>query len=142
MSAFTNYLENKLVDHVFRGIPYTPPAIGYVALFTTATTDAGGGTEASGGGYVRSATPFNAANWSGTQAAGSTTASTGTTGMSSNNVKIDFPLMPAATATHFAIFDAAVGGNMLVHAPLDEAVVVQASGSCNAPIGALKLGID
>ena len=95
-----------------------------------------------GGGYARAAVPFNAASWAGTQAPGSTTTSTGTTGTTGNNGKIDFPLMPTATATHWAIYDAAVGGNMLVHAPMTEAVAVQASGSANFPGGALTIGID
>lgn len=142
MSALSNYLENKLVDHLLRGISYAPPATGFVALFTTPTSDAGGGTEVTGGGYVRAAVPLNATNWSGTQAAGSTTASTGTTGTTGNNLKIDFPLMPTATVTHWALYDAAVGGNMLFHTAMSEPVSVQATGSANFPINALTIAFD
>lgn len=53
------------------------------------------------------------ANFAGTQAAGSTTASSGTGGKTSNNVVITFPVPTAnwGSATHMAIFDASTGGN-------------------------------
>lgn len=142
MAALSNYLENKLIDHVFRGIPFSAPSTGYLALFTSATTDAGGGIEVSGGGYARVAIPLSATNFSGTQAAGSTTASTGTSGKTSNNVAINFPLMPAASVTHFAIYDAAVGGNILIHSAMPDMVVVQAGGSARFPVGDLSVTFD
>ena len=55
MSAATDFLEDKILNHVFRNVAYTAPATVYVGLFTTATTDAGGGTEVTGGGYARQA---------------------------------------------------------------------------------------
>lgn len=33
MSAMSNYLENKLIDHTFRGVAYTAPGTVYIALF-------------------------------------------------------------------------------------------------------------
>ena len=45
MSAFSDYVENKLIDWMLRGQAFTPPATVYVALFTSAPADAGGGTE-------------------------------------------------------------------------------------------------
>lgn len=50
MSQLSNYLENKLIDHVLRNTAYTPPATVYLALYTTDPTDADSGTEVSGGG--------------------------------------------------------------------------------------------
>lgn len=41
----TNYLENKLLDHFLGTTAYTMPSPVYVALFTVAPGDAGGGTE-------------------------------------------------------------------------------------------------
>lgn len=63
----------------------------YVALFTSAPGETGGGTEVSGGSYARVAYNNSLANWAGTQSAGSTTASTGTGGTTSNNNTITFP---------------------------------------------------
>jgi len=120
MSAFSDYLENKLTDLIFRAQSFTAPATIYVALFTAAPSDSGGGTEVSGGSYARVAITTSLANWAGTQSAGSTAASSGTGGASSNNGAITFPTPSAnwGVITHFGIFDASSGGNLLVHGAL------------------------
>lgn len=120
MSAMSDYLENKLVDHILRGQTFTAPATVYLSLHTTATTDAGGGTEVTGGSYSRVAVTSSLANWAGTQAAASTTASTGTGGVTSNNATITFPAPSASwgVVTHFGIWDAASAGNLLFHGAL------------------------
>jgi hypothetical protein len=60
------------------------------------------------------------ANFAGTQGAGTTVASTGTTGTTSNNGAIAFPV-PSATwgnVYYVGVFDAATGGNLLAYSPL------------------------
>ena len=54
-------------------------------------------------------------NWAGTQAAASTTASTGTGGQTSNNAAITFPSPTAnwGVVTHLGVYDAVSGGNLL-----------------------------
>ena len=120
MSAATNYLENKIIDWLFRGQTFVPPATMYVGLFTSAPSDAGGGTEVTGGAYARVAIASTLANWAGTQSAGSTAASSGTGGQTSNNNVITFPTPTAnwGTATHFGLFDAPTGGNLLFQAAM------------------------
>lgn len=127
MSAFSDYLENSLIDWILRG--QTAPALGaslHVGLFTAAPTDAGGGTEVTGGAYARVAVSRALASWAGTQAAGSTTASTGTGGATSNNAAITFPAPTAAwgSIVGMGIFDAATGGNLLFYAALAQAKTV------------------
>ena len=56
--SFSDYLEDKLLKHTFTNTAYTSPTALYVALFTAAPTDAGGGTEISGSAYVRTAVSF------------------------------------------------------------------------------------
>jgi hypothetical protein len=60
------------------------------------------------------------ANWAGTQSSGSTTASSGTSGQTSNNNSITFPSPTAnwGTITGFCVMDASSGGNLLIYAPL------------------------
>lgn len=121
MAALSDYLENKLIDHILRGQAFTAPANVYVALFTAAPSDSGGGTEVSGGAYARVQVASTLENWAGTQSAGSTTASSGTGGQTSNNGAITFPAPSGAnwgTITHFGIFDASTGGNLLFHGAL------------------------
>jgi hypothetical protein len=120
MSAMSDYLENKIVDLTLRGQAFTAPATLHVSLHTTATTDAGGGTEVTGGSYARVAVTASLANFAGTQSAGSTTASSGTGGVTSNNGTITFPSPTAnwGTVSHFGIWDASSGGNLLYHGAL------------------------
>ena len=120
MSAMSDYLENKLVDLTLRGQAFTAPATLYVSLHTGATTDAGGGTEVTGGSYARVAVTASLANFAGTQSAASTTASSGTGGATSNNSTITFPAPTAnwGLVGWFGIWDASTGGNLLFHGAL------------------------
>lgn len=63
------------------------------AVWTEQTTALEAGTfpEVTGGAYARQAVAASLANWAGTQSAGSTTASSGTGGTTSNNNSIPYP---------------------------------------------------
>lgn len=120
MALLSNYLQNKLIDQLFRGQAYSFPATLYIGLVTSLENAAAGGTEVSGGSYARVAVSNSLANWAGTQAAGSTTASSGTTGTTSNNNPVSFPT-PTATwgeIVGMAVWDASTGGNLLMFGPL------------------------
>lgn len=96
----TDYLEAAMLNHTLRNTPYSPPATIYLGLFTSATTDAGGGTEVSGNGYARQVATFGAPSG----------------GSCANTNQITFPVATPAgwgTVTHGAYFDAPTGGNML-----------------------------
>lgn len=116
MAALSDYLENKLIDQLFRGQAYTFPSKLYVGLLTAAPSDTGGGTEVTGGSYARVETNASLAAWAGTQAAASTAASSGTSGTTSNNLAVTFPAPTAnwGSVTHAALYDASTSGNMLV----------------------------
>lgn len=114
MAALSDYLENKIIDFLFRGQVFVPPTTLYVALFTTADNDAGSTrVEVTGGSYARVAVTSSLANWAGTQGAGTTVASSGTSGTTSNNNSITFPAPTAnwGSVVGIGIFDAATGGN-------------------------------
>lgn len=120
MAAISNYLENKLIDFAIRGQAFTPAATLYAALFTAGPDDTGGGTEVTGGSYARVAVTSNMTNWAGTQAAASTSASSGTGGTTSNNTAITFPAPTAdwGVVTHVAFFDASTSGNEYFYSTL------------------------
>lgn len=120
MAAMTDYLENKIIDWLLRAQTFTPPATTYVGLFTVAPTDSTAGTEVSGGSYARVAVTSALANWAGTQAALSTSVSSGTGGTTSNNAAITFPTATAnwGTVVAFGLFDAITSGNLLIYANL------------------------
>lgn len=126
MANLTDTFENQLIDFIFRAQTLTLPANLFVGLFTAAPSDAGGGTEVAGGAYARVSVARSLANFAGTQAAASTTASTGNGGVTSNNNAITFPAPTAnwGSVTHFGIFDATTGGNLLIWGALTQAKTV------------------
>jgi hypothetical protein len=141
MSAMSDYLENKLVDHLFRAQTLSAPATLHIGLLTAAPSDSGGGTEVSGNNYSRVSVTSSLANWAGTQSAGSTVASSGTGGQTSNNASITFatPSGTWGTVSHFAIYDAASGGNLLFHGSLSIAKTINQGDTVSFPAGSLTV---
>ena len=121
MSAMSNYLENKLIDHLFRGVPYVAPTVLEFALLTSAPTDSGGGVEVSGGDYERVAVAASTTSFAATNAPASVNAtSSGSSGTTSNNTAITYP-QPSAlwgVVTCVGVYDSHVGGNLLWWNPL------------------------
>jgi hypothetical protein len=144
MGALSDYAENHLIDWFFRGQTFTPPATMYVALMTAAPTDTGGGTECTGGSYARVAVTSALANWAGTQSAGSTTASSGTGGTTSNNGVITYPTPTAGwgTAVAMAVYDASTSGNLLFYAALTVSKTINTGDVVDFPAAALTFQID
>lgn len=155
MAAMSDTLENKLLDWLLRGqaigLTGASAAAGtgltnvYVALFTANPSDTGGGTEVSGGSYARVTVACTLANWAGTQGAGTTVASTGTGGTTSNNNAITFPAPTAnwGTITGVGIFDASTGGNLLLWGALSASKTVNnGDAGPSFPAGSLTFQID
>lgn len=98
MSSKSDYLENAVINAVLNNtsLAVTTP---YVALYTAAPSDSGGGTEVTGGSYARVSASFSAASG----------------GATSNDAAVTFPSPTAnwGTVTHFGILDASTSGNLL-----------------------------
>jgi hypothetical protein len=128
MSSFSDYTENLVLTYLFTDGSVTRPTAWYVGLFTAAPSDAGGGTEVSGNGYVRKAT-------------GTITVSgTGTT--ATNSAAIEFAAASGGnwgTVTHAAIFDAESGGNMLAWAQLTTARTINDGDVFRVPASSLTV---
>ena len=110
MAAFSDYLEAAILNHIFRNTAiFTPPANVYLALFTAAPSDSGGGTEVTGGSYARKAVSTTS-QWS----------APGVDGLTDNINAQAFVTATASwgTVTHVGIFDAASAGNLLFHGAL------------------------
>lgn len=103
MSAFSDYLENKVLDHVFGGNAYSAPATLYLALYTSDPGDDNSGTECSGTSYARQTIAFTVTN-----------------DTASNTSAVEFPTAGSAwgTITHVGILDALTSGNLLAHGAL------------------------
>lgn len=105
MAEMSNYLENALINATLRATTFTSPAAVYVGLHTADPTDAGSGTEVSGGSYARKSATFGApAN-----------------GVSATTADVTFDQATGSwgTITHIGIWDALSTGNLLYHTPLD-----------------------
>ena len=102
-NAMTNYLESRALSHFLRNTASTQPATVYLALFSIAPTDAGGGTELTATGYARQAATFGAP--SGTSPTVTANTNLITFGGAGNTA--GFPAVVAC-----AIFDALTVGNM------------------------------
>ncbi|MDQ3153611.1 MAG: hypothetical protein M3R63_18495 [Actinomycetota bacterium] len=103
--SFTTYLANKLLDHAFRNTAYAQPATVYIALYTAAPSDAGGGTEVAGNGYARVAVAFSAAS---------------AKAIASSGIIAVGPCVTAnwGLITHGGVFDALTGGNLMTWAAI------------------------
>lgn len=125
MSEMSNYLENALVDHVFRNSALSSPTTVYLALFTDDPAEDASGTEVSTGAYAREAVAFAAP----------------ADGVSTNSGVITFTTATAnwGTITHFAIFDAVTTGNMLVYSPLDTSKAVNTDDTAEFAAGNISI---
>lgn len=100
----SNYLENAFINASLRATNFTAPTTIYVSLHTADPTDAGTGTEVSGGSYVRKAVTFAAPS----------------NGVSASNADVTFDQATASWGTigWIGIWDAVSTGNMLYHTAL------------------------
>ena len=103
MAALSDHAEALLLDWLMTNGSATRPTAWYVALYTAAPSDSGGGTEVSGYGYGREAVTFAAATSPG--------------GTTSNSGAVSFTASGGdwGSITHIGIHDALSGGNLLWH---------------------------
>lgn len=111
MANMSDYLEVQLRAHIFRTATFTKPTELHISLHTADPLDDASGTEVSGGSYARVQRDPLDANWS---------AASATNGLTDNVGAITFPAPSAnwGVVTHFGIWDASTGGNLLIHGQL------------------------
>jgi len=127
MAALSDFAEKLALDWLMTNGAAVRPTAWYIALYTAAPSDSGGGTELSGNGYARQAATFGAASSpGGTQTTTDSqvfTASGGSWG----------------TVTHMGIFDAITTGNLLWHGILTASKVVGDGDTLTFATGAIDL---
>lgn len=137
MSAFSDYLEEGILQHTLRGQSLSTPSTIYIALYTTDPTDAKTGNEVTDSGYLRQ----DAAK-GGTIDSGWTAPTTSGDGKMSSNAKlIQFPPVADGTVTisHYGIFDAQTGGNLLYHAPFTVAKTLEINDVLSIDVGGIEV---
>jgi hypothetical protein len=105
MAEMSNFLENALINATLRNTTYTSVATVYVSLWTSDPTDAGSGTEVSGGSYARTSVTFAAPS----------------NGVTTNSADVTFPTATGSWGVvgWIGINDALSSGNLLYHTALD-----------------------
>ncbi len=122
----TNAAENLILDHFLGVTNYAFDSTIFVGLYTVAPTDSTGGTEVTGGSYIRKAVTFSAAS----------------AGATSNTTDIDFTGMPAATTVAIAVHTAVTAGTMLMYGTLTTNKTTDAGDTLRIAAGDLDISID
>lgn len=130
MAGFTNYAENLVLTWTFTASSATRPTSWYVALYTVAPGEAGGGTECSGTSYARQSVAFSVSGTAPTTA--------------SNSAAIEFPTAGGSwgTIVAAAILDASTSGNMIAFADLTTSKTIDTGDVLRFNTGALTVTLD
>ena len=127
--SFSNFLETEILDHVFGAAAYTAPGTMYLALYTSAPGEAGGGTEvsASGTAYARQSVAFTVS--------GNTASNTGA---------VEYPTATDdfGTVTHVGVMDALTSGNLMAYAALTSSKTIAIGDVFRVPAGDLDITLD
>lgn len=109
--SLSNYAENLVLNWLLTSASATRPSSFYVALSTADPTEDGSAIAEPADTYARQSATFTV---------------TGNQAVNASN--IEFPEATASwgTITHYALFDAASGGNMLMHGALNTSKLITA----------------
>lgn len=122
MAAASTYLQKKLLDLVLRGMPYPVPEIVYLALYTGPVSADGVGLEVEDSNYHRM--PVSSETASGILADSWSEPAYDEVfdgHYIENTDRVLFPPIDDIdiTVTHYALWDAVEGGNMLFYGEFD-----------------------
>lgn len=125
--SFSDTFETDVLEWVFTTTSVTRPTAWYVALYTAAPSDSGGGTEVSGGGYARQSVAFTV---------------TGDT--ASNSAALEWATATAGygTVSHVGVFDAVSGGNLIAWAALSTSKTIDTGDVFRIPTGDLDVTLS
>lgn len=129
MAGLSNYAEDLVLDWLFTTASATRPTSWYVALYTVAPGEGGGGTEVSGGSYARQAATFTVS---------------GTATTAENSTAIEFPTATGSWGTIVAagIFDASTSGNLIAFADLTASKTISSGDVLRFNAGTLTITLD
>jgi hypothetical protein len=134
MSAASDYLENKLLDHTLGGTAFTQPSSLYLGLFTNDSANAASNLEAgtltdeiSGGSYARETVAF----------------STASGGSASTSATVTFTAATAnwGTITHVAVLDASSAGNVLFWGAVTTSKTIESGDTFQISSGNLTISL-
>ena len=137
MGAATNYLENKILDHILGRVTYTAPETLYIGLATSVDDEGNIVGEPSGEtGYARVEVPNNTTNFP-----------NAINGTKSNGIDINFPSATGdwGTINYTFIADGDIedeGVNVLLYSELTVSKIINAGDTVSFLAGNLTYSVD
>ena len=135
MANISSYLEEALLDHVFRNTAYTTPGTVYCGLVSSTAADA----DLEAGTLTNEITDYTGDRKAITFGA---PAQVGGKATITNSAAIDFESMPSATVAYLIVCDAATAGNILWWLPLTENKTTNSGDTLRVPIDGITIDLD
>jgi hypothetical protein len=128
MSAMSDYLELKFLEHFTGTSSTSSPSAVYLGLSTGSFADGNSGTELSGSNYTRKAITFASAS----------------SGSIASNANVEFNPATGSwgTVSHWAIFDASSSGNLLFHGAFTASKAIASGDILKVASGSLTISAD
>jgi hypothetical protein len=125
--SLSDTFETTTLKWLLTADAVTRPTAWYIGLFTAAPSDAGGGTEVSGGSYARKSVAFTVSG-----------------NLATNSAAVEFDVATAdwGTITSVAVFDAVSGGNMIAYATLTASKTIANGDVLRIPLNDLDITMD
>ena len=125
--SLSDTFETTTLKWLLTADAVTRPTAWYIGLFTVAPSDAGGGTEVSGGSYARKSVAFTVSG-----------------NLATNSAAVEFDVATAdwGTITSVAVFDAVSGGNMIAYATLTASKTIANADVLRIPLNDLDITMD
>ena len=125
--SLSDTFETTTLKWLLTADAVTRPTAWYIGLFTVAPSDAGGGTEVSGGSYARKSVAFTVSG-----------------NLATNSAAVEFDVATAdwGTITDIAVFDAVSGGNMIAYATLTASKTIANGDVLRIPLNDLDITMD
>lgn len=133
MTAFSDYLEQKVLGVTLLGTPFTAPSTIYLALATSVTTDGAVFTEVpSGTAYARQVVTFGVPETNGTKYQVKNTPTN----------TLPEATTPWGYVTHLGLYDSPTGGNQLYWGALTTSRTVLTGDTFQFTANELKVQLD
>ena len=128
MSAMSDYLELKFLDHFTGRASTTAPSAVYIGLAVGSIADDAGGTELSGNNYTRKAITFAVASG----------------GSIASNASVEFNSATGSwgTVAYWGIWDASTSGNLLFHGAFTASKAIASGDILKVASGSLTISAD
>lgn len=125
--SLSNIFETETLEWLFTTTAVTRPTAWYLALYTVAPGESGGGTECSGTSYARQSFTLTVS--------GNT---------ASNDANVEFPTAGSSWGTIVAVgvFTAGTGGDLIAYGNLATSKTIDTGDVFRIPLGDLDITLD